>query len=657
MAMNVDRKPSRTSLEMTMWLLLWAGLCLYPGLLHAEEASTETPAHAGIVATLLENGSRIQALTCTLTEQFISSDGPQKEKAARLWLTRHARRKEDCRAEDLPRVEIELATCSWQISGKDIRKTFWEGTVHFIPSPLITLHNRKELERATYLGLKEIGTFTCHVFDTPMFEWWYGEDGLLRRKVQKPLRGTQNETSFIQTFSDLQINPALDPGLFSIDLPEGAMVTEVFPDRKGPAEESSRIVPYVLPKGTPEAQALTVVKLDDVRAAFARVTSFSCQYQFQETRHYQKVGPPPGTSTPTIPPDPGDTSFWKVPSIQQTGTLTWEKTGRIAYRFAETSNVSPEKRDQFLLSDGETRWMTQPFGRARAARAIPVIRENIAQKQQFLGEIEALAQKQQAIARRFQDSTRPVRVMPPSVLDSIGGGFDARLPDLLFEPFKKIATAALLFTGEERSGDEELLKFDVFENECNRKMFLWIGKQDGLPRRIQEFDWMGAKLEKEIILFDILINQPVAPETFSLEPDSRYQIVDLGSGGGGYAMARKLLDMPPEDTFTSFFATPLGEVSELRGSGMGFMSGEYYIRFKCAGKVTLKDETGYIAVDARETAAYFAKLFPEDEKLLQPPEALSARKTEKSGKGSSSGAVLLVNPKEQVYFFRSWYAH
>jgi len=105
-------------------------------------------------------------------------------------------------------------------------------------------------KKAGSVGEKLIGTIKAQGFrtvDTPGYEMTVWVDPTTRLPVQVDMTGPFGDKTFHDTLTDIQLDPALDDSLFSLDIPQGYTL-----------QKQSLAVPNDKDSGTPEA-AMTIL--------------------------------------------------------------------------------------------------------------------------------------------------------------------------------------------------------------------------------------------------------------------------------------------------------------------------------------------------------------------------------------------------------------
>lgn len=407
--------------------------------------------------------------------------------------------------------------------------------------------------------------------------------------------------------------------LFRPGLRPGATVQETVHGPDGRPRENTWVVPFPTPSPDPAGTATLTATLTRVREAWERTPFFSCLYHSRSAPPGMLVGGRPFVA-------------------EATGTLRVARPDRLDLRFTQRDTDRGEWPELFFLTDGITTWecleparavpRLPPAATATANTTAPppppptrrVITQNLARRRALLAGVREATAAAASRALQLGDATpdragQPApeapaaEILPPTL----------RIPAFVLQPLAGLATDSLILEGEETVDATATWRFVARETPTQRASIHWIGQGDGLPRKIQEFDWIGSTIEREFRLTDVKADPPPASDAFRYAPRPGEEIVDLTPALASISHELgKAFDWPASETFRQFFATPASAVRDLRGSGMGFLALDAYICFQADGPVAIRDEADFQpAPDPEPIIAFFARAFPEEAERLR----------------------------------------
>jgi hypothetical protein len=281
-----------------------------------------------------------------------------------------------------------------------------------------------------------------------------------------------------------------------------------------------------------------------------------------------------------------------------------------------------------------------------------ITEENRAAKLAFQEKLKKTAEKLKQEAAKFNEKRQQVGdlVQPP---DDLFGMELIGIPAYVFTPFAGIPGEDIVFEKEESLDGVKTYLFSTQENTKHRKIKLWTGVADGVLRRAEEYDWRGENPEIEVTLKEVSINQKLSDSDFNLPADQKAKVVKMDSIRSSYEdILAKSLDVPPEETFKTFFDSPVNEVTSLKGTGMAMIGYQMYITFTAEKEPVLKEAAKFISLSAKEddfnnSIDFFKKAFPESGASLKNPDDLEMLILKKQ----FESRCLIKNKKEHRYFF------
>jgi len=403
-------------------------------------------------------------------------------------------------------------------------------------------------------------------------------------------------------------------------------------------------------------------KLEEILEKYSKMKEFTCKFTFyKKDEKGPKIGPPVGPNESFDPSKIGELAV--TPETTQSGVLKFRKPLSLSYHYNVKSNLDYESKEgAFVISDGNDLWSydmptrSSPESKPEKYVLTQKVKDILSLRADMLKSAEKFKERE----KRFQDPANPPLVVPPEMENYELINPPVYLPACVLEPFKNLKHDLITFEGEETINGEKVYKFVVKGSQENRKSIHWIGVQDGMPRRIYEYDWENDLVANKMDLADVQVGPNLPEEEFKFKNDGTFIEESLSESMPDMnKMLKQAFDTPPEETFTKFFENPLSEITELKGSGMFFRGGEAFIRFRCSKNVILKDAQDYTEYpqEIAESADYFIKSFPEDEGMLKNVNELTLKKyiiKSQPGKYPEEGRILLKNKKHNVYFFKMW---
>lgn len=623
-----------------------------------------------VIADIKTKSSSIRDISFVLEKSMLFIDGKIETKVSSIQIKLPDKRKEvEKTTEGLSRIDIDNGSVNWIIQNpKSVYKTSWQNMHNYFPIPSavpvvgegkidLVGYNGIDINKIQYKGIEDTKAGRFYILQVDMRTYWISvENGVIYKHVSLQ---QLNPVKITEEFKEVSINQQLEDKVFDYEPQEGAYVQEktMLSDNYDDFSERRWVAPYKKAIVTEKGRLEREEKLRLISERYGKINDFSCEYNNVKTDHYMRVGKPGDDKA-------GMDYDWmqeatEVPVTIQKGIVKFKKPLALNYKYTSSSNTWPKCDDCFVITDGTQLWK-YTFGPSElgpGATKKYVHLENVADTIKMRQEMMQSAERYRERAARFAEPDFPELVFPqeakgPETIEDPA----VMLPAFALEPLKDIDPELIVFGKEEKVNGEDTLCFLVKESEKNRKSTHWIGAQDGIPRKIQEYDWLGELVEREITLSNVKVNLSPPEEDFQFKNDGSYEIMDLNKEMPGMAqMLKESFDTPPETTYAKYFTTPLEDASEFKGSGMFFRGGEAFIRFKCLGKVVLKDEADFKQAEPAEYADYFIKTFPEDAQFLEDKDNLTARLMLKKTQDSEEGRVLLENKKEKVYFFRVWY--
>lgn len=339
----------------------------------------------------------------------------------------------------------------------------------------------------------------------------------------------------------------------------------------------------------------------------------------------------------------------KVPQVEEiSGQIQYEKPDKFNIRYNHSESLYG-KRKEFIVSDGETYWYSSYHDFRQKNPYIN--KESVQGRKQRYDTLMKSVSKMKEFQSRFQDATKSSinradsLYSNPSMIEVVYN----LLEDFGIQPFHGIEKENIEYKGQEDMNGEPVFKFEIKPSLRNRKMVHWIGVQDGIPRKIIEYNPYDNSAEIEINISNVRINQDFKLADFQYpqkEGDKIFDLEEMFKTGiqlseeekkelqeqaPNYVediiktieseppgvMYEKMLDFLPQDTFEAFFDNPLTDIKELKGGGFSIIGYEVYISFQTDKELLAKNREKYIKKNPREALDWFKKAFPEEAQISE----------------------------------------
>lgn len=431
------------------------------------------------------------------------------------------------------------------------------------------------------------------------------------------LKGGSIEPIRSEYFKDCELNISLDAARFNFDPPQGMGVKTVsYVD--GKKLENIQEIPYKkYPFGRDESQkAQQVVKA--LQNRFAAINDFTARFTHFYVMDHQASTGEGGIVTPR---EHGD------------GDLVYKQPGKFTYRYELLSGFGAPPEKGYYVTDGVTIW------RDAEREGMPRL---------------VVKQSRELFKKLLQD----FQVKTQEDFEHAGGYLRDHnhefAPDFLTSFYELLPENSLKYLGQEELEGVPVEHLRAALGENNVSTDYWIGKADGVPRKVVELRWRTQEVKAAYELKDVKINAGIEDEKFVFQSeDANLQITDLDSELPRMKQAFKnTFDTPPEKIFTGMFTTPLHQVKQLRGTGKMWMTYDLRIRFYSEKKPEFRPEREIklVDVDPGEPVGYFVLHFPEDKPSLVGP----IRPVSQEFHSDKNHVWFVYNPTTDVYFLRVW---
>jgi outer membrane lipoprotein-sorting protein len=498
--------------------------------------------------------------------------------------------------------------------------------------------NGGKVSKISYLGQESIEGEPCYELSTGTDSVWISKsDGIVRKLSRPPQKPALGHQIF---FRSIQINKGVTDQFFDYKPDAGANVSETIFLADGTEQRKDWDVPYPVNNMTPEQKTLTENKKKEIIAAFANVQDFTSQYHHIWHSEAQTEYPPKSGKLVKTGNDTRGLLKFKKPMLMNL---------KYSYTFLP-EGLGQKPQEKLFIINSQTIWTGSPMG--LDGQKMYITEENRAAKLAFQEKLKKTAEKLKQEAAKFNEKRQQVGdlVQPP---DDLFGMELIGIPAYVFTPFAGIPGEDIVFEKEESLDGVKTYLFSTQENTKHRKIKLWTGVADGVLRRAEEYDWRGENPEIEVTLKEVSINQKLSDSDFNLPADQKAKVVKMDSIRSSYEdILAKSLDVPPEETFKTFFDSPVNEVTSLKGTGMAMIGYQMYITFTAEKEPVLKEAAKFISLSAKEddfnnSIDFFKKAFPESGASLKNPDDLEMLILKKQ----FESRCLIKNKKEHRYFF------
>lgn len=225
-------------------------------------------------------------------------------------------------------------------------------------------------------------------------------------------------------------------------------------------------------------------------------------------------------------------------------------------------------------------------------------------------------------------------------------------------PLYGIQEKRLEFVGEEILDGETVWHFSVQPFEYEGRSEHWIGAKDGVPRKIEIYNYTGTNVTTTIELLNVEHDLKDVSRAFVYQ-EQHQKIIDREAARAEETeRIRQVKEQYghtlEERMYRNTVSFPdFKQARDVRYDGIFAMSHDYYLRFEVEGEVRFVEEDNLKPHDPEEAADWFRQVLPDDAKHLAVLSDLECRFDDSDPDG---GTWILRNRKSNVYFFRSWHA-
>ena len=232
--------------------------------------------------------------------------------------------------------------------------------------------------------------------------------------------------------------------------------------------------------------------LDRARERFESVGSFTCTFSETFTPHGSYTTDEKGRRVSM--------------GRQREGTLAVKWPGRIRFEVDHRPADGP-RRQVITICDGATVWRSDREADARPESRTVVVRDRMLP-------IGSLQDPERAEATLSGELPR---------------GYDiaADVPFFVLQPLGFVDAARITCDGESVIDGEPVIRFSVAADKTTPASIHWIGRNDGIPRRIDRFCSLGTVIELSVRLTDVIVGPDLPPGHFTLQEQESMTILDM----------------------------------------------------------------------------------------------------------------------------------
>ena len=469
----------------------------------ASPPAAATPNSASVLRTIEAQARGVGGVTTVVEE---SDRLGSVHARSQIWIKGTKRRRAILDGDHSAHVEIEHGPTRWVMlhGPKRVDEFRWASSVYFITSPIpeltsghISSHcpafTGAYVERTTYQGVQSVGGEPCHVFAGDQESFAIAvQDGLVREVRQfAPGQVAAQGVQTVCRFVEIKSHAAIDDALFVSPRVPGATLTVHEVD----GQQSSTTVPYETTAPAPSGH------VEGLKTRWTMARSFTATYHDVSRDRGQKIG---GV-------EPTSSSQGKLRVVKTHGLKV-----RLDYEKTRVPQGGPYTQVYFY--DGAIEWFTET-GYESPASMRPRT-PNVITKL----DVDAMRNAVQKLQQSASPSP-PGRLIVPSAATGPGGSYVGTLPHFVWEPLAGLEKAKITYRGQEELDGVSCAVLEVAETPDNRRSTHWVGSSDGVPRKIEEFDWQGRSVQRTITLDHVVAGAPVSENELPPDP-TKYLVID-----------------------------------------------------------------------------------------------------------------------------------
>ncbi len=187
-----------------------------------------------------------------------------------------------------------------------------------------------------------------------------------------------------------------------------------------------------------------------------------------------------------------------------------------------------------------------------------------------------------------------------------------------------------------------------------RRIELWIDDVDGMPTKFVAYNpYKGAedRVEHVGVFSEKEKNISFSSDLFTFDPKKfpDAQVLEMDANKSA-EMFVNTFATPAKLVFESLFKPDASSVKELEGTGSGWFTYSYHLRFISNTLPPLKKQLEFTSGEPSKAVEFFKESFPKDTRLLSE---ISLLELKENHQGKNHFWVL-HNRKNNVFFVRAW---